>query len=156
MLQYELHSDRLRTASTISSRFLAENFHRRSHECSLEQNTFGGAAGVLRVPAVFREGILRVLAIFRGSVLRVLYTPKYFGVQYCGYSGTRTTLTDHNPSNRSIQAFGTVHTPSIQAFSAAHTPSTRSTRCTRYSEYTRSTKYTGSICGMLMPLQRCT
>ena len=32
----------LRTSSTISSRFLPENFHRLSHECSLEQITFVG------------------------------------------------------------------------------------------------------------------
>ena len=54
-------------------------------------------------------------------------------------------------STRSIQAFGTAHTPStrsIQAFSTAHIPSTRSTKCTQYSEYTWSTKYTGSICAL--------
>ena len=63
---------------------------------------------------------------------------KYSGVRYCGYAGTRSTLTAHTPSTRSIQAFSTVHTPS-----------TRSTNCTRYSEYTRSTKYTGSIYAVL-------
>ena len=47
------------------------------------------------------------------GVLYYGYTIKYFGVRYCGYSGTR------------------------------------STKCTRYSEYTRSTKYAGSICAWL-------
>ena len=65
---YELCFDRLRTDSTISSRFLAENLHIRSHEWS--KLLSWGAAGVLKVPAVFREYILRV----------------YFGVRYCGCS----------------------------------------------------------------------
>ena len=41
--EHELYLDRLRAASTISSRFLAENVHRRPHECSLEQITFVGS-----------------------------------------------------------------------------------------------------------------
>ena len=68
---------------------------------------------------------------------------KYFGVRYCGYSGTRSTLTAHTPSTRSIQVFGT-----------AHAPSTRSTKCTRYSEYTRNTKYTRSNCDYYKAISR--
>ena len=41
--EYEVYFDRLRTASTISSCCLAENFHRRSHEYTLEQITFVGS-----------------------------------------------------------------------------------------------------------------
>ena len=97
-----------------------------------------GATGVLRVPAVFREYILRVLGSISGCCTADILYSKYSGVRYCGYAGTRSTLTAHTPSTRSIQAFSTVHTPS-----------TRSTNCTRYSEYTRSTKYTGSIYAVL-------
>ena len=131
----------LRTSSTISSRFLPENFHRLSHECSLEQITFvgrnWGAQSTGSLWGVYTASTRTVSGFFTADTL---YTPKYFGVRYCEYSGTRRTLTAHTPSTRSIQAFGTAHTPStrkIQAFSTAHTPSTRSKKCTRYSQYTQ-------------------
>ena len=78
-----------------------------------------------------------------------LYTPSplVFRVRFCGYSGTRSTLTAHTPRTRSIQAFGIAHTHSThsnQAFSTAHTPCTRSTKCSRYSKYV--VYCCGSIC----------
>ena len=110
-----------------------------------------GATGVLKsTGSISRVYTASTRSISGFCTADTLYTPKYFGVRYyCGYSGTCSTLTAHTPSTRSIMAFGTAHIPStrsIQAFSTARTPSTRSTKCTRYSEYTRSTKYTGSIC----------
>ena len=80
-----------------------------------------------------------------------LPSTKVFRVRFCGYSGTRSTLTAPTPSTRSIQAFGTAHTHSthsIRAFSTAHTPSTRSTKYTRYSEYIRITWYTAVAASM--------
>ena len=109
-----------------------------------------GATGVLKstgsISGVYAASTCSISGFFTADTL---YS-KYFGVRYCGYSSTRSTLaahtrstlTAHTPSTRSIQAFGTARTHStrsIQAFSIAHTPSTRSTKCTRYSEYSRST-----------------
>ena len=70
------------------------------------------------------------------------------------YSCTLSTLIAHSPSTRSIQAFGTAHTPcsrSIQAFSTVYTPNTRCTKCTRYFDYNRTTKYTWTNCAMKAP-----
>ena len=113
-----------------------------------------GATGViiLRLLAVFREDILRVSQYFevlycgycpysqvlRGSILRVLPVPgvlycsnspysQYLGIEYCSYSQYSHYL----------------------GRQYSNTVSTLSTKCTPHSEYTRSIKYTGSICEML-------
>ena len=41
--------------------------------------------------------------------------PEYFGLRYCGYSVTRSTLTAHTPNTRSIHALGTAHTHSTHS-----------------------------------------
>ena len=95
---------------------------------------------ILPVLTVFGPSVLLVppaLALFRPSVLLIL--------QY--------SLTAHTPSTRSIQAFGTAHTPrtrSIQAFSTAHTPVLAVRNVLDTPEHTRSTKYTGSVCEVLI------
>ena len=86
--EYGLHFDRLRTASTVSSRFLAETFHRRSHECSLEQ------------------------IIYMGSTWSASSTGSISGVdcEYCtrNISGFCTADTIYTPS---ISGFDTADTP---------------------------------------------
>ena len=128
--------------------FFAENFTDDPTSARLSKLLSWGATGV-------RKSTGSISGVYTASTNSIsgfctadtLYS-KYFGVRYCGYSGTRSTLTSHTPSTCCIQTFGTAHTPStrsIQAFSTAHTSSTRSTKCTRYSQYTSSTKYAGSV-----------
>ena len=73
--------------------FLAENFPRRSHECSFEKINFVGSNGVLRVfGSIYFEYSQYFGVLYCGySILQV------FGVRYCGYSGTRSALTSHTP-----------------------------------------------------------
>ena len=87
--------------------------------------------------------VLRVLGVFRGSILRdTARTRSISGMNTLDTACTRSISgsdTAGTPCTPSIWGFSTAHTPSTPSIQAASTLillSTRSTKCTRYSEYT--------------------
>ena len=97
---------------------------------------------VLRVLAVFGLHVLRDTArtrsISRFCTADTANTPSILGSDTAG-----------TPCTRSNWALSTAHTPSYSQYSGrqySNTRSSRSTKCTRYSEYNRSMEYIRSMC----------
>lgn len=100
------------------------------------------------VPQVLFYWRREILAVFRGSILLVLSQSKYSGYLYFEYCLYSRFCTSHTASTRSIPAVSTAHTASTRIISTIST-AILSLFAVRYSDYTRSMKYAGSICEKL-------
>ena len=134
--------------------FFAENFDRRSLPRVLVGTNYsrGEQLEYFRVPAVFREYMLRLLAVYRDSVVRILYTPSISGFDTADTPVLAVLLllilpvvAVFRPSVLLILPVLAVFRPSVLLMLPVHpvlnvldTP-----------KYTRSTKYTWSICEAL-------